>query len=77
MPPFPLPPSLEDLQQKLTTALRPWDRSVQFWVRAADIYSSYKVPSSPLCLCHLFPWSLLCGVGGMSMCRFASCGRRS
>ncbi|KAJ6809072.1 putative aarF domain-containing protein kinase 1-like [Iris pallida] len=43
MPPFPLPPSLEDLQQKLTTALRPWDRSVQFWVRAADIYSSYKV----------------------------------
>ncbi|KAF8378158.1 hypothetical protein HHK36_029495 [Tetracentron sinense] len=34
---------LEDLQEKFSTQFRPWQRSFQFWVRAADIYTGYKV----------------------------------
>ncbi|XP_015580387.1 uncharacterized protein slr0889 isoform X1 [Ricinus communis] len=42
MPPL---PSLDfkDIQYKLSTQLRPWQRSLQFWVRAVDIYAGYKV----------------------------------
>ncbi|KAG7019721.1 putative aarF domain-containing protein kinase 1 [Cucurbita argyrosperma subsp. argyrosperma] len=32
-----------DVQQKLSTQFRPWERSFQFWVRVADIYTGYKV----------------------------------
>ncbi|XP_078167388.1 uncharacterized protein LOC144562101 [Carex rostrata] len=34
---------LEDFREKLVYQLRPWNRSVQFWARAADIYTGYKV----------------------------------
>lgn len=34
---------LKDFQGKLATHFRPWQRSLQFWVRAADIYTGYKV----------------------------------
>ncbi|XP_026386131.1 uncharacterized protein LOC113281560 isoform X1 [Papaver somniferum] len=40
MPPF---PQFEDLGEKLTNRFRPWQRSFQFWTRAADIYTGYKV----------------------------------
>ncbi|CAN6706428.1 unnamed protein product [Malus baccata var. baccata] len=41
---LPLPPvDLKDVQQNLATHFRPWQRSFQFWVRAADIYTGYKV----------------------------------
>ncbi|XP_068303052.1 uncharacterized protein [Pyrus communis] len=41
---LPLPPiDLKDVQQKLATHFRPWQRSFQFWVRAVDIYTGYKV----------------------------------
>ncbi|KAJ7945755.1 Protein kinase superfamily protein [Quillaja saponaria] len=33
----------KDLQEKLFTHFRPWQRSLQFWVRAVDIYTGYKV----------------------------------
>ncbi|XP_010536650.1 PREDICTED: uncharacterized protein LOC104811604 [Tarenaya hassleriana] len=31
------------IQEKLSEGFRPWQRSVQFWVRAADIYTGYKM----------------------------------
>ncbi|KAF9609339.1 hypothetical protein IFM89_015594 [Coptis chinensis] len=34
---------LDDLREKLTARFRPVQRSFQFWVRAADIYTGYKV----------------------------------
>ncbi|XP_042498735.1 aarF domain-containing protein kinase 1-like isoform X2 [Macadamia integrifolia] len=34
---------LEDLRDKISSHLRPWHRSFQFWIRAADIYAGYKV----------------------------------
>lgn len=39
-----MPPLLDfkDIQEKLSTQFRPWQRSFQFWVRAADIYTGYK-----------------------------------
>lgn len=41
---LPLPPiDVQDFQQKLVTQFRPWQRSFQFWVRAVDIYTGYKV----------------------------------
>ncbi|MCL7028250.1 hypothetical protein MKW94_020516 [Papaver nudicaule] len=40
MPPF---PQFEDLSEKLSNHFRPWQRSFQFWTRAADIYTGYKV----------------------------------
>lgn len=41
---LPLPPfDLKDVQQKLATHFRPWQRSFQFWARAVDIYTGYKV----------------------------------
>ncbi|KAJ6760861.1 ABC1 FAMILY PROTEIN [Salix purpurea] len=33
----------KDIQEKLSSQFRPWQRSFQFWVRAADIYTGYKV----------------------------------
>ncbi|PRQ17056.1 putative cadmium-transporting ATPase [Rosa chinensis] len=41
---LPLPPiDLKDVRQKLATQFRPWERSFQFWARAVDIYTGYKV----------------------------------
>lgn len=34
---------LKEFQEKVSTQFRPWQRSFQFWVRAADIYTGYKV----------------------------------
>ncbi|KAG8638730.1 uncharacterized protein slr0889 [Manihot esculenta] len=39
MPPL----DFKDIQDKLSTHFRPLHRSFQFWVRAADIYTGYKV----------------------------------
>lgn len=33
-----------DFQEKVSACFRPWQRSFQFWVRAVDIYTGYKVP---------------------------------
>ena len=47
---------LQDLRERISDRLRPWSRSAQFWVRAADIYTSYKVgelAAGPLVVC---PW---------------------
>lgn len=32
-----------DFQEKLSACFKPWQRSFQFWVRAVDIYTGYKV----------------------------------
>lgn len=32
----------KDIQDRLSTHVRPWQRSFQFWVRAIDIYTGYK-----------------------------------
>ncbi|KAK9113534.1 hypothetical protein Syun_020331 [Stephania yunnanensis] len=37
----PLP--IEELREKVFNQVRPWQRSFQFWVRAVDIYTGYKV----------------------------------
>ncbi|EPS70274.1 hypothetical protein M569_04484, partial [Genlisea aurea] len=34
---------MEELQEKLSSQFRPWQRSFRFWVRAVDIYAGYKV----------------------------------
>ncbi|XVF08758.1 hypothetical protein REPUB_Repub07fG0030500 [Reevesia pubescens] len=34
---------LKEIQEKISLHLRPWHRSFQFWVRAADIYTGYKM----------------------------------
>uniref|UniRef100_A0A0E0CBR8 ABC1 atypical kinase-like domain-containing protein n=1 Tax=Oryza meridionalis TaxID=40149 RepID=A0A0E0CBR8_9ORYZ len=34
---------LQDIGDRISDRLRPWSRSAEFWVRAADIYTSYKV----------------------------------
>lgn len=33
----------KEFQENLSVKLRPLQRSFQFWVRAADIYTGYKV----------------------------------
>uniref|UniRef100_A0A803P8G2 Protein kinase domain-containing protein n=1 Tax=Cannabis sativa TaxID=3483 RepID=A0A803P8G2_CANSA len=33
----------KDFQDNLVTRFRPWQRSFQFWIRAVDIYTGYKV----------------------------------
>lgn len=33
----------KEFQENLSSQLRPWQRSFQFWVRAVDIYTGYKV----------------------------------
>ncbi|KAL6174997.1 hypothetical protein ACLB2K_051640 [Fragaria x ananassa] len=41
---LPLPPiDLNNVHHKLATHFRPWQRSFQFWARAVDIYTGYKV----------------------------------
>ncbi|KAL5991187.1 hypothetical protein ACLOJK_012093 [Asimina triloba] len=40
---FPFQFHFGDLNEKLSTSFRPWHRSCQFWLRAADIYTGYKV----------------------------------
>lgn len=37
------PFDFKDIQDNLSAHFRPWQRSIQFWVRAADIYTGYKV----------------------------------
>ncbi|KAK3043316.1 hypothetical protein RJ639_002559, partial [Escallonia herrerae] len=37
------PLDLKEIQEKLSTHFRPWERSFRFWIRAADIYTGYKV----------------------------------
>ncbi|XP_068667368.1 uncharacterized protein [Aristolochia californica] len=34
---------LQDFNEKLSKSFRPWQRSFEFWVRAADIYTGYKI----------------------------------
>ncbi|KAK0586555.1 hypothetical protein LWI29_008845 [Acer saccharum] len=42
MPPLP-PLDFKEIQDKLSSRFRPLQRSFQFWVRVADIYTGYKV----------------------------------
>uniref|UniRef100_A0A7C8Z649 ABC1 atypical kinase-like domain-containing protein n=2 Tax=Opuntia streptacantha TaxID=393608 RepID=A0A7C8Z649_OPUST len=42
MPFFPNPP-FEEFREKISGQLRPWQRSLQFWARTAEIYTGYKV----------------------------------
>lgn len=48
LPPFPVPIAIDinAIKDKLSFQLRPWQRSFQFWVRAIDIYTGYKVSLS-------------------------------
>ncbi|RDX57883.1 putative aarF domain-containing protein kinase 1 [Mucuna pruriens] len=39
----PIPIDINGIKDKLSFQLRPWQRSYQFWVRAIDIYTGYKV----------------------------------
>ena len=42
-----LPPlDINDMREKLSYQLRPFQRSFHFWVRAIDIYTGYKVSLS-------------------------------
>ncbi|XP_057817178.1 uncharacterized protein LOC131030391 isoform X2 [Cryptomeria japonica] len=34
---------LEDLQETLTSKFKPWQRTVDFWARALNVYTGYKV----------------------------------
>ncbi|WJX94460.1 hypothetical protein P8452_75875 [Trifolium repens] len=43
MLPPPIVVDLNDIKQKLSVNFRPFQRSFQFWVRAIDIYTGYKV----------------------------------
>ncbi|XP_042040706.1 uncharacterized protein slr0889-like [Salvia splendens] len=38
-----LPLDFNEFREKVSTQFRPWQRSFQFWVRAVDIYTGYKV----------------------------------
>ncbi|XP_047967551.1 uncharacterized protein slr0889 [Salvia hispanica] len=38
-----LPLDFNEFREKVSTQFRPWHRSFQFWVRAVDIYTGYKV----------------------------------
>ncbi|KAL3818586.1 hypothetical protein ACJIZ3_004491 [Penstemon smallii] len=38
-----LPFNVKEFQENISTHFRPWQRSFQFWVRAVDIYTGYKV----------------------------------
>ncbi|KAJ9559580.1 hypothetical protein OSB04_004740 [Centaurea solstitialis] len=38
-----MPIDFKEIQEKLSTGFTPWQRSFQFWVRALDIYTGYKV----------------------------------
>lgn len=57
-----LPPiafDINGIKDKLSNQFRPWQRSFQFWVRAIDIYTGYKVShslsfSQHYCCIHLF-----------------------
>ncbi|KMS97169.1 hypothetical protein BVRB_7g178320 [Beta vulgaris subsp. vulgaris] len=42
MPFLPAPP-FDDVREKISCQLRPWQRSFQFWARTAEIYTGYKV----------------------------------
>ncbi|KAF2602656.1 hypothetical protein F2Q70_00027211 [Brassica cretica] len=35
----------KEIQEKISNSFRPWPRSFQFWVRATNIYTGYKVPT--------------------------------
>ncbi|XP_073004097.1 uncharacterized protein [Typha latifolia] len=36
-------PSIQEFQERIATRITPWNRSFQFWVRAVDIYTGYKI----------------------------------
>ncbi|XP_023733568.1 uncharacterized protein LOC111881408 [Lactuca sativa] len=38
-----MPLDFTEFQEKFSTGFRPWQRSFQFWARAVDIYTGYKV----------------------------------
>ncbi|KAI7735463.1 hypothetical protein M8C21_017821, partial [Ambrosia artemisiifolia] len=38
-----MPLDFKDIQEKISVGFKPWHRSFQFWVRALDIYTDYKV----------------------------------
>ncbi|CAH1419119.1 unnamed protein product [Lactuca virosa] len=38
-----MPLDFTEFQEKFSTGVRPWQRSFQFWARAVDIYTGYKV----------------------------------
>ncbi|KAL3631666.1 hypothetical protein CASFOL_024650 [Castilleja foliolosa] len=38
-----LPLDFKEFQENVSTLLKPWQRSCQFWFRAVDIYTGYKV----------------------------------
>ncbi|KAJ0950568.1 putative ABC-type Cd(2+) transporter [Helianthus annuus] len=38
-----MPLDFKDFQEKVSTGFRPWQRSFEFWARAVDIYTGYKV----------------------------------
>lgn len=46
LPPFAV--DINGIKDKLTYQFRPWQRSFQFWVRAIDIYTGYKVSLSTI-----------------------------
>lgn len=66
---LPLPPiDLNDVQHKLATHFRPWQRSFQFWARAVDIYTGYKVTlflTFSLNVCMLIHFNACNGVKGV------------
>lgn len=33
----------ENVQETLSNRLKPWERTIQFWVRAVNVYTSYKI----------------------------------
>lgn len=41
--PFLAVPPFDEVREKLSAQLRPWQRSFQFWARTAEIYTGYKV----------------------------------
>jgi hypothetical protein len=62
---------LQDLRDRISDRLRLWSRSAQFWVRAADIYTSYKVTHLLVYMPLKFVF-LIANRFGRSRC--ASCG---
>jgi len=73
LPPVPVPIAIDinAIKDKLSFQLRPWQRSFQFWVRAIDIYTGYKVSLSLLfinMLCVFFCFPTNCNVHSLFRC---------
>ncbi|RWV92771.1 hypothetical protein GW17_00044819 [Ensete ventricosum] len=43
---------LREFREKFAAQLAPFHRSLQFWVRAVDVYTTYKVSPSSFLLAH-------------------------